>query len=483
MSFAPNAHLASVTPNITVTLGVMSLATAAIALLSYWRSFSKKQSKEIFPGPPGIPILGNLLQINPNYFPLQLEQWSWEYGPIFKVKMPGVEWIVLSDPDIINQQLKERPNRYSRTTKLISLFKELRTHGLFSSEASDWKQSRQWIAPQFAPGKVARSKSLVIHHALLLRERLDEHAKNHQITYEKWFPKEDHVSSAVGKKHTDRVFYNPKELSPVWSEFSDRALAVIINYAFAHVLATINHHLVTPLSTWRFYSTASDRDANKAVTLVNEVIDNIAESIRKDKENGKRKDEGHINTLLESLLYEKVGEGDDFEDAELARSAEKASRLTLEQIKGNLIQVIIAGYDTTANTMNNILYAFACNPTVQARFHSEVDSILGDLAVSTSTSDLTEFFHQDPTVQFPYTYGVMRESMRLYSVAPLQMVESNEDTILDGHVLPKGTIMVHLYRPASLRSCPTGDPFEFKPERWIECTDEEKKIMAQNAYG
>ncbi|RUS34068.1 hypothetical protein BC938DRAFT_482543 [Jimgerdemannia flammicorona] len=348
MSFAPNAHLASVTPNITVTLGVMSLATAAIALLSYWRSFSKKQSKEIFPGPPGIPILGNLLQINPNYFPLQLEQWSCSKNDRIAT--------------VARQNLYRYSKNYERTDcsppRLPTNDSSLPVHPPIT--ASDWKQSRQWIAPQFAPGKVARSKSLVIHHALLLRERLDEHAKNHQITYEKWFPKEDHVSSAVGKKHTDRVFYNPKELSPVWSEFSDRALAVIINYAFAHgkdelvppdminliqkVLATINHHLVTPLSTWRFYSTASDRDANKAVTLVNEVIDNIAESIRKDKENGKRKDEGHINTLLESLLYEKVGEGDDFEDAELARSAEKASRLTLEQIKGNLIQVIIAGY-------------------------------------------------------------------------------------------------------------------------------------------
>ncbi|RUP45048.1 cytochrome P450 [Jimgerdemannia flammicorona] len=498
MYFSLNAHFASVTPNITVALGVVSLATAAIALLSYWRSF-KKQSKKGFPGPPGIPILGNLLQINTNTFPLQLEQWSWEYGPIFKINMAGAEWIILSDPDVINQQLKERPNRYSHTTKLISVFQELRTHGLFSSEASDWKQSRQWIAPQFSPGKVARSKSMVIHHALLLRERLNEHAKKHQITYEKWFPKGDHVNSAVGKKHADRVFYNPKELSPVWSEFSDRAMAVIINYAFAHgkdelvppdmingiqkVLATINHRLMAPVPTWRFYSTASDRDANKAVKLVNEVIDDIAESIRKDKESGERKDEGHMNTLLESLLYEKVGKEDDVEDVELARSAEKASRLTLEQIKGNLIQVIIAGFDTTANMMNNILYAFACNPTVQARFHSEVDSILRDLAVSTSTSDLTEFFHQDPTVQFPYTYGVMRESMRLYPVAPLQMFESNEDTVLDGHFMPKGTITVHLYRPASLRSCPTGDPFEFKPERWIECTDEEKHVMAQDAFG
>ena len=35
------------------------------------------------PGPPGLPLLGNLLQVNTARMHLQVEEWSRQYGPLF----------------------------------------------------------------------------------------------------------------------------------------------------------------------------------------------------------------------------------------------------------------------------------------------------------------------------------------------------------------------------------------------------------------
>lgn len=39
-------------------------------------------------GPRGVPLLGNALQMDPPRMQLQIEQWSPEFGPLFKLSMP-----------------------------------------------------------------------------------------------------------------------------------------------------------------------------------------------------------------------------------------------------------------------------------------------------------------------------------------------------------------------------------------------------------
>lgn len=62
------------------------------------------------------------------------------------------------------------------------------------------------------------------HQALLLRERFIEHARAHQATLDQWFP----------SNGAARVLYNPKDMPSLWGEIGERALAVMVNFAFAH---------------------------------------------------------------------------------------------------------------------------------------------------------------------------------------------------------------------------------------------------------
>jgi cytochrome P450 len=129
--------------------------------------------------------------------------------------------------------------------------------------------------------------------------------------------------------------------------------------------------------------------------------------------------------------------------------------------------------------MQTMAYLLAANPDVQRKLHAEVDAILGSPSTrkKMSSDEISEAMEENAFAQFPYATAIINETQRLHPVAPFAGVEAIHDTVIDGYVLPKGTNIMVLTRVASMRCCPTPDPFLFKPERWIDATPEQKKQM------
>ena len=62
------------------------------------------------PGPRGLPFFGNSLQLDLPRLHLQVEQWSREFGPMFKLKVPGRRLLMVSDHELIAAVLRDRPD-------------------------------------------------------------------------------------------------------------------------------------------------------------------------------------------------------------------------------------------------------------------------------------------------------------------------------------------------------------------------------------
>lgn len=90
-----------------------------------------------------------------------------------------------------------------------------------------------------------------------------------------------------------------------------------------------------------------------------------------------------------------------------------------QEIRDNIVTLIIAGHETTANLLNWMLYVIAQHPPVQNKLFAEIDSQLGG---------------RDPNVEnireLPYLRQVVRETLRLYppawtimrqNIAPVQL--------------------------------------------------------------
>ena len=59
-------------------------------------------------------------------------------------------------------------------------------------------------------------------------------------------------------------------------------------------------------------------------------------------------------------------------------------KLTAREIVDNSVTFLVAGYETTANTLSYVTYLLALNPDIQEKLQSEIDSYFDDKPVSST---------------------------------------------------------------------------------------------------
>lgn len=69
-------------------------------------------------GPPGKPLLGSLLDIPPHHSWFKFQEWSKQFGPLFRLNIAGRNHIIVSTEEIANDLLRERGTIYSSREQL-----------------------------------------------------------------------------------------------------------------------------------------------------------------------------------------------------------------------------------------------------------------------------------------------------------------------------------------------------------------------------
>ena len=105
------------------------------------------------PGPRGLPLLGNLHQIDSGKLHLILEGWAAQYGPTYQIRIGRRRLIVITDPKWCDQILRARPETFSRGAVQSAIFSEMNLDGVFSSEGDSWRRQRKLTA---APVLISR---------------------------------------------------------------------------------------------------------------------------------------------------------------------------------------------------------------------------------------------------------------------------------------------------------------------------------------
>ncbi|XP_075887117.1 cytochrome P450 [Nelusetta ayraudi] len=179
--------------------------------------------------------------------------------------------------------------------------------------------------------------------------------------------------------------------------------------------------------------------------------------------------EEQVNKKMEEI-HDKVDLKQDVEGAYLTYLL-LSEKMTVAEILGSITELLLAGVDTTSNTISWCLYLLAKNPDIQEQLHQEV--------MSASPGDKVP--DSDDVAKMPYLKAVIRETLRLYPVVPGNArVAVENEIVVGGHVFPKETLfhLCHYCVSHDERIFP--NPHVFQPERWLRGSEEKSK---QHPFG
>lgn len=132
--------------------------------------------------------------------------------------------------------------------------------------------------------------------------------------------------------------------------------------------------------------------------------------------------------------------------------------ISAEQLVNTTVEFLSAGTETSSSTLLWALVYMARFPEIQAKVTAEIRGILG--------TDCLPSLQDRPNL--PYTEATILEVMRLTTIVPFALPHCTlKETTLQGHYIPKGTLVyINLW---SVNRDPTiwSEPDKFMPERFL----------------
>ncbi|XP_054167169.1 cytochrome P450 302a1, mitochondrial-like [Oppia nitens] len=122
-----------------------------------------------------------------------------------------------------------------------------------------------------------------------------------------------------------------------------------------------------------------------------------------------------------------------------------------------IVDLFVAGIDTTAFTAGFALYHLSRNTTAQNRLRDEINSILK-----------SDCLTADNLSQMSYLKACVKETMRLSPVTFGNGRVTSQQMIINDYCIPKGTQIITQNQVSCRQSEYFSDPLSFIPERWLK---------------
>jgi cytochrome P450 len=344
------------------------------------------------------------------------------YGPTTHYRLGRAHIVFTTEPEFIREILVNQPQNFikERTQRRMKI---LLGEGLITSDGEMQKRQRRIVAPAFHRQRVQAYGGLMAASAAAMRMQ--------------WWPGEpvDIASQMMllTLEIVARTLFNTGVNSDVL-EINDQVNIVMELYNYLIALPRAEAYLHFPIPRLARFRRARNR--------LHAVVERMIAEHRADGV-----DRGD---LLSMMLASRDGESDH-------------SGMTDEQIRDEVLTIFLAGYETVANALTWTWYLLSQNPAAEARFHAEVDEVLG-------REDGNGRGRLPAVADLPrlrYTEMVFSEAMRLYPPAWAMGRASITDIELGPYRLPPGTsfLFSQYIVQRSARYFP--DPLRFDPNRFL----------------
>lgn len=154
---------------------------------------------------------------------------------------------------------------------------------------------------------------------------------------------------------------------------------------------------------------------------------------------------------------------------------------------------VFAGFETCGATMPAIVTRIARDRQCQARLHRELDE-------ANENGKLSDPPMYDEVSRLPYLAACMSEGIRMHPVVGISITRTvpENGVVIDGHFLPAGVCHKNICEREtgilttqqtqvginpwvmSYNEQVMENPYEFKPERWLNANKEDRKRMGKH---
>ncbi|KAK6150489.1 hypothetical protein DH2020_015421 [Rehmannia glutinosa] len=173
--------------------------------------------------------------------------------------------------------------------------------------------------------------------------------------------------------------------------------------------------------------------------------------------------DGFLERIIDEHVQnklEKKHNGQDFVDTMMGimESGEAGFDFDRRHVKAVLLDMLLAGMDTSAAAVEWALSEVIRHPTVTKKLQKELEQIVG----------MNQMVEESHLSSLKYLDCVIKESMRFHPVGPLLIHESTEDCEVDGFQIPKKSrVLINVW---AIGRDPDAwkDPDIFSPDRFLD---------------
>ncbi|XP_019625214.1 PREDICTED: cytochrome P450 2U1-like [Branchiostoma belcheri] len=410
-------------------LGV--LVATGCCLLAVW---IMRRPPNLPPGPWGWPLLG--VTFSGKAEPLVVTDWIRKYGDIMSYYRGPHPVVSLGSYALIREAyVRNAENFSSRPRPLNPVVATFKTKGVVQEPyGPTWKEHRKFtlmslrdfgVGKRSLEGKILEEARALVEEISKKETQLEGFCISNmmQVTVSNVI-----CSIVFGSRYE---YDDPKFIGLI--EAIDKFFSIPVSALLPAFIPILR------------YIPVVNRSFVEGLKVTLHIGTHIQEQIR---EHEATFDPNDIRDFIDAFLLEKRG-----------RQADENTTFTEQQNIMVVMDLFLAGTETTSTTLRWALLYMILHPDVQETVQREIDSVIGP--------------DRDPSMahraQMPYTEATLTEVSRLASIAPFSVPHTtSNDVTFRGYNIPKGTIVqanlwaVH-HDP---RLWP--DPHKFDPARFLD---------------
>ncbi|XP_060196859.1 5-OH-xanthotoxin synthase-like [Lycium barbarum] len=398
------------------------------------------------PGPPGLPLVGNLYQLNQPSLHKYLWQLSKKYGPLMSMNLGFSQLVVISSARIAKEAMKTHDFAFSSRPSFLGQ-RKLSYNGLdiaFAPYNDYWKEMRKICTLHlFSPKMVQSFRPIREDEVSRMINRVTELASSSKLVNlsEILLSLSSNITCIVGfgKRYAPRNRYDEKGHE---SKRLGEAQAMIGDFFLSDHFPIFGHWIDCKVTG---KVARLENIYNELDLFYQELIEEHLTPTRPKSMDG---------DILDTLIA--------LRDKNLSSSS---LILTWDNIKAVLMDIFIAGTDTSAAVL---VWAMTALIKEEASVMRKLQEGIRELVGKKGRVD------EDDIQNLPYLKAVIKETLRLYPPAPLLVPrETIEKCSIDGYeIKPNTLVFFNAWAIGRDLEC-WENPDDFIPERFCDVKNDD----------